>query len=73
MALEALVHQPVQQGAAVVAEGGAGVAVGPELVKPRVSTAASVLQLQQQQTNLRGGERLVQPTSVSAPLSTPGQ
>ena len=34
MALEALVHQPVQQGAAVVAEGGAGVAVGPELVGP---------------------------------------
>ena len=39
MALEALVHQPVQQGAAVVAEGGAGVAVSPELVEPRLRAA----------------------------------
>ena len=70
MALEPLVHQAVQQRPAVVTEGGAGVAVGPELVNPRVTTAASVLQ--QKRTNLRR-ERLVQPTSVSAPLSTPGQ
>ena len=38
MALEALVHEPVQQGAAVVAKGGAGVAVRPELVGPAQHT-----------------------------------
>ena len=70
MALEALVHQTIQQTATVVTEGGAGVAVGPELVKPGVSAAPGVLE--QQQTNLRR-KGLAQPTSVSAPLSAPGQ
>ena len=40
VALQSLVHQPVQEGAAVVAEGGAGVAVSPELVEPRLRPAA---------------------------------
>ena len=44
VALEALVHQPVQQGPTVVAEGGAGVAVGAELVEPSISTDSRVLQ-----------------------------
>ena len=53
MALEPLVHQAVQKRPAVVTEGGAGVAVGPELVKPSVCTATSVLQQQQPETNVR--------------------
>ena len=61
MALEALVHEAVQQGAAVVTEGGAGVAVGPELVGPSICGAASLLQ--HQQINL-GRSRRVRPTSV---------
>ena len=44
MALETLVHQAVQQRAAVVTEGGAGVDVGPELVEASISAAARVLQ-----------------------------
>ena len=40
--LEALVHQAIEEGAAVVAEGGAGVGVGAELVHPGL-TAPIVL------------------------------
>ena len=58
MALETLVHQAVQQRATVVTEGGAGVAVRPELVDPGISADTAVLQ-QQQESHLRG-TRLVQ-------------
>ena len=44
MALEPVVHQAVQQRPTVVTEGGAGVAVGPELVEASISAAARVLQ-----------------------------
>ena len=42
MTLEPLVHQAIQQGAAVVTEGGAAVAVGAELVHsgPRLAVPA---------------------------------
>ena len=55
MALEALVHQTIQQTATVVTEGGAGVAVGPELVEPSICGAASVLQ---QHNHLRRTRRV---------------
>ena len=55
MALETLVHQAVQQRPTVVTEGGAGVAVGPELVKPGISADTGVLQ-QQQEDKHQGGQ-----------------
>ena len=69
MALEPLVHQAVQQRPAVVTEGGAGVAVGPELVKPSVCTATSVLQ-QQQQQQTSGGKAGSAYVCVSSPVCT---
>ena len=44
MALEPLVHQAVQQRPTVVTEGGAGVAVGAELVSPSLTRDPRVLQ-----------------------------
>ena len=40
MTLEPLVHEAIQQGAAVVTEGGAGVRVGAELVLSGLATPA---------------------------------
>ena len=40
MTLEPLVHQAIQQGAAVVTEGGAGVGVSAELVQPGLAASA---------------------------------
>ena len=45
MTLEPLVHQAIEQGAAVVTEGGAGVGVGAELVQPGLATPALLSQV----------------------------
>ena len=42
--LEPLVHQAIQQGAAVVTEGGAGIRVGAELVQSGLATTALLTQ-----------------------------
>ena len=44
MTLEPLVHEAIEQGAAVVTEGGAGVGVGAELVQPGLATPALLSQ-----------------------------